>query len=46
MESHGSGFAQSLFNVGPKEPPRLDPGYRPLALGVGRYRAALGGVRY
>jgi len=41
MESQRSGFAQSLFNVGPKQPPRLDPGYRPLALGLRRYRAAL-----
>ena len=34
-------FSSSLFNVVPREALRLDPGYRPLSLGVRNYRKAL-----
>lgn len=36
-----SDLHESLFNVSPKKLPALDPGYRPLALGVKAYRQAL-----
>ncbi len=41
MAIHDSGFAGSLFDVTPAAPPRLDPGFRPLSLGMRRYHAAL-----
>ncbi len=34
-------FAQSLFNVAPAHPPVLDPGFRPLSLGLRTFRRAL-----
>ena len=41
MSSHHAGFAGSLFDVVPARSTALDPGYRPLALGLRRYLAAL-----
>jgi len=38
-------FQDSLFNVPPREPLPLDPGFRPLALGVRNFRRALAGPR-
>jgi predicted NBD/HSP70 family sugar kinase len=34
-------FADSLFNAVPRDLPPLDPGFRPLSLGLRAYRAAL-----
>jgi predicted NBD/HSP70 family sugar kinase len=41
VDPNPTSFAESLFNVCPGELPGLDPGFRPLALGVRAYRAAL-----
>ncbi|GLH74718.1 hypothetical protein GETHLI_32200 [Geothrix limicola] len=34
-------FVESLFNAAPKRRPRLDPGFRPLSLGLRTYRRVL-----
>jgi len=41
VDSHPSTFTDSLFNAVPRELPRLDPGFRPLSLGLKAYRQAL-----
>jgi predicted NBD/HSP70 family sugar kinase len=41
MPSVASGLDESLFNTLPRRRSTLDPGYRPLALGVRAYRQAL-----
>ena len=42
MTERDAAFSASLFNTAPAQALRLDPTFRPLALGVRAYRAALG----
>ena len=46
MESHGSGFAESLFNVGTEGAAQARPGLQAAGAGRAHYRARAGGVRY
>lgn len=41
MSNPALSLHESLFNTAPRRLPRLDPGFRPLAVGVRAYRAAL-----
>ena len=41
MPAHPTDFDHSLFNAAPAQPLRLDPGFRPLALGIRAFRREL-----
>ena len=41
MDTHTTDFAHSLFNAAPGQALRLDPGFRPLALGLRAFRREL-----